>query len=127
MCVEAFAFLDQVVENGCEVGLHVGVCVFIQRQTGGGVFDEQMEQACPGKGGQVPHHFRGDEVEAASPGVEGEGCLVDHGDFLKGPHWNANVEHETVVGFAGVVVVIRFEGVAFAGFVATFAFQKGTD
>lgn len=34
---------------------------------------------------------------------------------------------DQVVGFAGVVVVIRFEGVAFAGFVATFAFQKGTD
>lgn len=41
--VEAFAFADQVVEDGGEVGLDVGVGVFVEGEAGGGVFDEKVE------------------------------------------------------------------------------------
>jgi len=42
------------------------------------MLDEEVEEAGAGKGGEVTHHFRGDEVEAAAVGAEGELGLGNH-------------------------------------------------
>lgn len=76
--VEGLAFADEAVEDGGEVGLDVGVGVFVEGEAGGGVFDEEVEQAGAGKGGQVTNDFLGDEVEAAAMGAEAELDLGGH-------------------------------------------------
>ncbi len=67
--VVGFALADQPVEDGREVRADVGIGVFVDRKTCGGVFDEKMHQPGDGQRRQVGHDFVRDEVKPAGAGA----------------------------------------------------------
>ena len=67
--VVGFALADQPVEDGREVRADVGIGVFVDRKTCGGVFDEEMHQPGVGQRRQVGRDFVRDEVKAAGAGA----------------------------------------------------------
>lgn len=77
--VVGFAFADQPVEDGFEVRADVGIGVFVDRKSCGGVFYEEMHQPGVGQRRQVGRDFLRDEVKTAGVGTECEFGLLDHG------------------------------------------------
>ena len=76
--VIGFAFADQAVEHGGHVGAHVRVGVFVDRQGGGSVLQEQVEQPRAGQRRQLRENFVGYQMATARTGAQRELGLRYH-------------------------------------------------
>lgn len=76
--VIGFAFGDESVEYGFQIGADVRIGVLVEAQCGRGVSDEQVQQSRAGQRRQVAQHLFGDEVESLGTGREREFFLCDH-------------------------------------------------
>lgn len=68
--VIGLAFADQAVEHGGHVGTHVRIGVFVDRQGGGSVLQEQVEQPRAGQRRQLRENFVGYQMAAARTGAQ---------------------------------------------------------
>ena len=76
---DAFARVaDQAVEHGGHVGAHVRVGVFVDRQGGGSVLQEQVEQPRAGQRRQLRENFVGYQMATARTGAQRELGLRYH-------------------------------------------------
>ena len=78
MVVPGLPFTHQVIENFFHVAPYVRVTVLVDRQSGTGMLDEEVEQSGLGQCRQVAQHLVRHQMKAAGARPEGESGLLYH-------------------------------------------------
>ena len=76
--VVGFALPHEPVEDGRQIGTHIGIGVFIDREGCRGVFDKEMQDARSGQRREIRFDLAGDQMEAPAAGAKREFGLRCH-------------------------------------------------